>query len=263
MNIVAILILTLFSLNIISMEQSVTSVERRAPRRRRSELESLTDKETMIGKFVCEHQGCGYVGTYKTVQGHERSEHGIYKKKPKAESEDITDKIDEFKKQVEVNYDSVTQDSKQIMLQAMAQAQSTPIEKEPTMQPPSPEKKIVPIPDQPHRFRPFDRHLLTPEDSRMMTLDPFVLMQTYYKRNAEKKETKLKKLKQEKEDYKIPSSWKCPEKKCGITFENKNRYFSHLIMYHGYEFPSYENVKAHHQRINLINAPSDEFVIID
>lgn len=256
MKIIVIISLVFFSF-------SVTSMEQPKQRKRRSELENLTEQETIIGKFLCEYEGCNYVGTYKTVQSHERSEHGIYKtKKTKVEPEDLTDKINELKKQDEANYDLVTQDTKQAVREAIADAKSPSVEKEPTMQPQTPEKKLEYIPDQPHQFRPFNHHALTSEDSRLMTLAPFVMMQTVYERNHEKKQARLQKLEQEKKDYNIPSSWKC--QMCGKSFEKKNTYWVHLMMMHNCQFPTIENDKAHKERIQrLIHAPSDEIVTID
>lgn len=208
-----------FSFTLTSMEQPVT-------RKRRSELENLIEKETTVDKFLCEY-GCGYVGTYKTVQGHERTAHGIYKTKKLATEQPVV-----------TAYDTT----------------ELPVETKPTMQPSTPEKKCEHIPDQPYRVKPFDRHALSSEDSRTLTLAPFIMIQTYYERNAQKKKAALEKYEKEKAEYSAQTSWTCKE--CSKAFEKKNRYISHLIMYHNYQFPNYKINEANVLRYMTVSNAS-------
>lgn len=224
MKIIVIISLIFFSF-------SVTSMEQPKQRKRRSELESLTNQETIVDKFVCEY-GCGYVASYRAVQAHERNEHKI-------------------KKQLIPQTSTHTDDTLDI-----------PLEKKPTLLPSSPVKKIEPIPDQPYRVKQFDRDMLTAEDRRQLTLAPFIAIQTIHERNEQKKRVRLEKQKKEKEDHNIQSSWTC--EKCGTLFEKKNRYFVHLMIIHNYQFPAYAKDKAYLKRIErLMDTPCNEPVIID
>ncbi len=221
-------ILVIISLIVFSF--SVTSMEQPKQRKRRSELESLTNQETTIDKFVCDY-GCGYVSSYKAVQAHERKEH--------------------IKKQNIQDTSTHTDETLDI-----------PHEKKTTLLPVLPEKKIIPIPDQPYQFKPFDRDVLTAEDRRQLTLAPFIAVQTIHERNEQRKQSKLEKEKKEKANCNIPTSWTCSE--CSKSFIAKNRYFCHLIMIHNYQFPAYAKDKAYLKRIErLMNTPSNEPVIID
>lgn len=260
MKIVLIVSLSFFSLILISMEPLKS-------RKRRTELESLVGQETSVDKFLCVYN-CGYVNTYKAVQAHERTEHGVYKVKKRAVEQaaamcNATEVSALAPQKAVVNYDSVKQETNLNSTASMILSETmkyAPVEKEPTMQPPTPEKKIVLIPDTPFRVRSFDRHVFTAEDSIQMSLAPLIMLQTMYERNSEKRQSRLKK--QEKADDNIPTSWNCPI--CFITFEAKNRYFCHLIMMHNYQFPEYAKDKAYFKRIQrLMDTPYNEPLVID